>query len=275
VVTPGFFATLGLPVVAGRDFTDDDRDGRELVVVVSASVAGRLFPGGEALNGRLWWTDPYFGKPRPHRIVGIVADVDDENVVPGPALNVYHPFGQIPYTSRLFVQAAGDPYAQVGPLTQAIREISPDQPVERAATLADVRAGVLAPERLNAFVLAGFAGMALLIAVVGVAGVLAFTVSARTREFGVRLALGLAPRRLLAEVLSEGATIAVMGTMAGAAVAFVLGHVAASQVEMLRLPRAWPLLGAAVVLIAAAVLASLMPAARAARVDVVQAMRSE
>ena len=193
VVTPGFFAALGIPMVAGRDFTDDDRDGGDLVVVVSASVAGRLFPRGEALNGRLWWTDPYFGKPQPRRIVGIVADVDDENVVPGPALNVYHPFGQIPYASRLFVRASGDPYAQVGPLTQVIREISPDQPVERAATLRDVRAEVLAPERLNAFVLSGFAGMALLIAVVGVAGVLAFTVSARTREFGVRLAVGLAP----------------------------------------------------------------------------------
>ena len=99
---------------------------------------------------------------------------------------------------RLFVRAAGDPYALVPAVTRVIREISADQPVERAATLEDVRAEVLSPERLNAFVFSGFAGIALLIAVVGVAGVLAFSVSARTREFGVRLAVGSAPRHLLA-----------------------------------------------------------------------------
>ena len=96
------------------------------------------------------------------------------------------------------MRAAGDPYALVPAVTRVIREISADQPVERAATLEDVRAEVLSPERLNAFVFSGFAGIALLIAVVGVAGVLAFSVSARTREFGVRLAVGSAPRHLLA-----------------------------------------------------------------------------
>ena len=133
-------------------------------------------------------------KAVPRRIVGVVADVDDENVVPRPALTIYHPVRQIGVAGRLFVRAAGDPYALVPAVTRVIREISPDQPVERAATLEDVRAEVLSPERLNAFVFSGFAGIALLIAVVGVAGVLAFSVSARTREFGVRLAVGSSPR---------------------------------------------------------------------------------
>ena len=194
-VAPGFFAALGVPMLAGRDFTDDDRGGRELVVIVSQSVARRLFPNGDAVNRHLWWTDPYFGKPEPRRIVGVVADVDDEHVVPGPALTVYHPFRQVPFGGRLFVQTAGDPYALVTPVTRIVREISEDQPVERAATLADVRADVLMPERLNAFVFAGFAGVALLIAVVGVAGVLAFSVSARTREFGLLLAIGSTSKR--------------------------------------------------------------------------------
>ena len=274
-VTPGFFATLGVPLVAGRDFTDDDQKDREFVVIVSQSLAQRLFRNGQALGGRLWWTDPYFGKPQPRRIVGVVAAVDDENVVPGPALTVYHPLSQLPYGGRLFVRAEGDPYALVSPVTRIIRELSKDQPVERAATLEDVRAEVLAPERLNAFVLSGFAGVALLIAVVGVAGVLAFTVSARTREFGVRMALGLPPRRLLWQVLSEGALIAAVGTVVGAAGGYALGRVAASQVAGPELPNALAMLGAAMVLMGAAVLASLMPAARAARVDVVQAMRAE
>jgi len=134
---------------------------------------------------------------------------------------------------------------------------------------------VLAPERLNAFVFSGFAGIALLIAVVGVAGVLAFTVSARRREFGVRLAIGSAPRHLLAHVLSEGVVIAGIGIVAGAAGVYAFGGVAASRLEHMQLPGVLATLGAAGVLMAAAVAASLMPAARAARVDVLQALRSE
>ncbi len=274
-VTPGFFAALGVPFVAGRDFTDEDKGNSELVVVVSQSLAQRLFPNGDALNHHMWWTDPYFGKPAPRRIVGVVADVDDQNVVPKPAMAVYHPLRQLPFGGRLFVHTAGDPYALVGPVTRIIREISADQPVERAATLADVRAQVLAPERLNAFVFSGFAGVALLIAVVGVAGVLAFSVSARTREFGVRLAIGSAPRHLLARVLSEGAAIASIGIVAGAAAGYVLGRVATSYLDHLALPSAVAVLGAAAVLMCAAVVASLTPAARASRVDVLQALRSE
>ncbi len=208
IASPRFFAVLGVPILEGRDFTDEDRAGSELVSIISQSVAQRLFPNGEAVNRRLWWLDPYFGKPVPRRIVGVVADVDDESVMGGPALTVYQPVRQMGVGGRLFVRAAGDPYALVPAVTRTIHGLSPDQPVERAATLEDVRAQVLSPERLNAFVVSGFAGIALLIAVVGVAGVLAFSVSARTREFGVRLAVGAAPRHLLARVLSEGVRIA-------------------------------------------------------------------
>jgi putative ABC transport system permease protein len=274
-VAPGFFAALGVPILAGRDFTDDDRSASEPVVIVCRSIAEGLFPNGHALGRHMWWTDPYFGKPEPRRIVGIVADVDDEHVVPAPALTIYHPFRQLPYARRLFVHTTGDPYAFVAPVTRIIHEISPDQPVERAATLADIRAEVLAPERLNAFVFSGFAGVALLIAVVGVAGVLAFSVSARKREFGVRLAVGSTPRRLLIGVMSEGAFIVAIGIVAGAAGGYAFGRVAASYLENVHLPGAMPVVGSAAVLFGAAVVASLMPAARASRVDVLQALRSE
>jgi putative ABC transport system permease protein len=262
-------------MLAGRDFTDDDRAGSEPVVIVSESLAQRVFPNGDAVNRKLWWTDPLFGKPQPRRIVGVVADVDDENVVRGPAVTIYHPVRQIGVAGRMFVHASGDPYALVPAVTRIIREMSPNQPVERAATLEDVRADVLAPERLNAFVLSGFAGVALLIAVVGVAGVLAFGVSARTREFGVRLAVGSTPRHLLMSVLSEGVAIVAIGIVAGAVGSYVFAGVAATYFQNLRLPGALPVLGATAVLAGASVLASLMPAARASRVDVVQALRSE
>jgi predicted permease len=193
IVSPGFFSVLGVPLTDGRDFATDDTAGGEPVVIVSRSVAQRLFPDGDALNRKMKWTDPYFSRMPPRRIVGIVDDVDDENVVGAPALAIYHPVAQLRVAGRLFVRATGDPYALVTPVTRIIHELSAQQPVERAATLEDIRAEVLAPERVNAFVLSGFAGVALLIAVVGVAGVLAFSVSARTREFGVRLAVGSTP----------------------------------------------------------------------------------
>jgi len=134
---------------------------------------------------------------------------------------------------------------------------------------------VLTPERLNAFIVSGFAGIALLIAVVGVAGVLAFSVSARTREFGVRLAIGSTPRSLLMGVLSEGATIVAVGIVTGALGGYAFTAVAMSYLDNLRVPGAVPLAVAAVLLAGAAVLASLLPAARASRVDVLQALRTE
>jgi predicted permease len=278
MVAPRFFAVLGVPMLDGRDFTDEDRFGSEPVVIVSQSIAHRLFPNGDAVSRHMTWTDPVFqsfGKPVARRIVGVVADVDDENVVRGPALTVYQPVRQMGVAGRLFVRAAGDPYAVVPGVTRVIREISAEQPVERAATLEDIRAEVLSPERLNAFVFSGFAGIALLIAVVGVAGVLAFSVSARTREFGVRLAIGSAPSQLLARVLSEGVWIASIGIAAGAAGGYAISRVALRFVDHVQLPGILPLMGAAMVLICAAVVASLTPAARASRVDVLQALRSE
>ncbi len=275
IVSPRFFATLGIPILAGRDFTDADRAGSEPVVIVSQSVAQRMFPNGLALNRKMWWTDPYFSKLLPRRIVGIVPDMDDENIVEQPTLTVYHPVQQIGAGGRLFLRTAGDPYALVPAVTRVVRAISAEQPVERAATLEDVRAEVLAPERVNAFVISGFAAVALLVAVVGVAGVLAFSVSARTHEFGVRLAVGSAPHHLIARVLSEGVAIAIAGISAGAIAGYVVARVASGLFEQTVTPGLWPIAGAALLLVVAAVVASLIPAARAARVDVLQALRSE
>lgn len=278
-VSPGFFAALGVPIVAGRDFTDADRRDADPVVIISQSVARRMFGTGEALDRQFRWSDPVMQfinvSTGSRRIVGIAADLDDENVVPGPAMTIYHPLEQEMGGGRLFVHAAGNPYALVTPITRIIRELAPQQPVERAATLEDVRAEVLAPDRLNALVFGGFAGVALTIAVVGVAGVLAFSVSARTREFGIRLAIGSEPRHLLQRVLGEGAAIAAGGIVAGVIGGYLLAQVLGAWLEQVRLPGAVPALAAAAILIVAASLASLMPAARAARVDVVQALRSE
>jgi predicted permease len=289
VVSPGFFAALGVRLVAGRDFNSDDRRGGEPVVIISQSVAERMFPGQDPINRHIMWTDPVmrfiYVSTGPRRIVGVAADMDDEHVVPVATLTVYHPFGQIPddaankelplFGGRLFVHTSMNPYALVTPITRIVRDMAADQPVERAATLEDVRAEVLTPNRLNTLVFGGFAAVALAIALVGVAGVLAFSVSARTREFGIRLALGSQPAHLLRSVIAEGAVMAAGGVVVGAACGYALARLGGSYVQDVQIPGALPVIGSTLVLLVAAVIASVVPAARAARIDVVEALRSD
>jgi predicted permease len=295
VISPGFFASLGVPIIAGRDFNALDgqnNDGQsnkneEPVVIVSQALAQRMFPNQDAVNRHVYWTDPVLQfmdgtelqKARfvaPHRIIGVTADIDDEHVVPEPTLTVYNPFDEGPmFGGRLFIHTGANPYALVPSVTRMIRDMSADQPVERAATLEDIRAEVLTPDRLNSLVFGVFAAVALAIAVVGVAGVLAFSVSARTREFGIRLALGSEPQRLLKGVVAEGAVMAAAGVLAGGAFGSVLARLAGRYFLDVKMPGALPVFVSAFVLMTVAVIASVLPAARAARVDVMQALRSE
>jgi putative ABC transport system permease protein len=288
VISPGFFAALGVPIIAGRDFNAlDDRDNAEPVVIISETLAQRMFPNQDAVNRHVYWTDPVLQffpgtdleKSRlvaPHRIIGVTADIDDGRVVPEPTLTVYSPFEEGPiFGGRLFIHTGANPYALVMPVTRVIREMSADQPVEHAATLEDIRAEVLTPDRLNSLVFGVFAAVALAIAVVGVAGVLAFSVSARTREFGIRLALGSEPQQLLNGVIAEGAVMAAAGVLAGAAFGFVLARLAGRYFLEVKMPGALPVFVSVFVLMTVAVVASVLPAARAARVDIMQALRSE
>lgn len=279
-VTPGYFSSIGLPLVAGRDFNEADRKGSERVVIVSQSLAQRMFPNQDALNHHMTWTDPVMKfidvSTEPRRIIGIAAELDDENLVPGPSLTVYHPLPQEQlWAANLFVRAHGNPYALKNPVTQLVRGLSADQPIERVASLEDVRNEVLTPDRLNTLVSAGFAGVALAIAIVGVAGVLAFLVSGRKREFGIRLAIGSQPRHLVMDVLRQGLVMAALGVVVGAIAGYALAALAGSVFAGLKLPGPVPVAGSAALLLAAALIASLVPAVLAARVDVVEALRSE
>ncbi|HLM81880.1 MAG TPA: ABC transporter permease, partial [Terriglobales bacterium] len=208
-ISPGFFSALRAPILAGRDFNALDDENHEPVVIVSQTLAQTMFPGQDPINRHVYWTDPVLEflpgtdaeKARvmsPHRIIGVVPDMDDLHIVPAPTPTIYGTFAEGGlFGGHLFIHTTGNPYALVTPVTKIIRDMSADEPVEHAATLEDIRAKVLAPDRLNSLVFGVFAGVALLIAVVGVAAVLAFSVSARTREFGIRLALGSHPKNLL------------------------------------------------------------------------------
>ena len=281
-VSPGFFAALGVPIIAGRDFNELDTKDKETVAIISETLAQRMFPNQDPINRHVYWTDPVLKTSRnssaepPQRIIGVVADIDDQHLVPEPTLTIYNTFEQGTFfEGRLFVHSSADPYSLVTPVRRIIRDMSADQPIEHAATLEDSRAEVLTPQRLNSLVFGIFAAVALAIAVVGVAGVLAFSVSARTREFGIRLALGSQRHRLLRSVIAEGASMAVVGLFAGATFGFGLAHLASRYFLDIRMPGAIPVTVSALVLMTVAVVASMLPAARAARVDVMQALHSE
>jgi putative ABC transport system permease protein len=280
-ITPGFFSALGVPILSGRDFNDfDGRSNDDPVVIVSESLAKQMFPNQDALNRHVYWTDPVLQfavglNDKPHRIIGVAADIDDTHVVPETMVTIYNSFQETTFGGRLFIHTSVDPYTLVRPVTDIIRSMSTDQPVEHAATLEDVRAEVLTPDRLNTVVFGIFAGVALLIALVGVAGVLAFSVSARIREFGIRLALGSPPQHLLAGVIREGAVMAIIGVLAGSICGYWLGRLATKYFADIRMPDILPVAASALLLLTAAVIASALPAVRASRVDVIQALRSE
>src|SRR5579863_10217891 len=279
-ISPGYFAALGVPIIAGRDFNQLDGKPDDPVVIVSQTLAQRMFPNQDPINRHVYWTDPVLKfvpiSSAPHRIIGVAADIDDEHVVPGPILTVYNPYEEGPmFGGSLFVHTSGNPYSLVTPITQLIRGMSAEQPVDRAATLEDVRAEVLTPDRLNTVVFGVFAVVALTIALVGVAGVLAFSVSARTREFGIRLAIGSQPSRLLAGVIGEGVIMAVAGIVVRAAGGYALARLAGGLFLNMQMPGAIVAVVSALILLAAAVVASALPAARAARIDVIQALRAD
>jgi putative ABC transport system permease protein len=279
-VSPGYFATLGIPLLEGRDFTEADGKDSEMVVVVSKSVAQQLFPGQDALNRHIMWTDPLIKvagiSANARRIVGVLADVDDANILPQHNLTIYQPFALGPvYGACLLVRSSKDPIALVPSITKTIRAAAATQPVDHASTLEDVRTEVLANNRVNAVVFGGFATLALVISAVGIAGVLAFSVSWRTREFAIRLAVGAQPLWILSNVLLDGATTAAIGIAAGGLLGWGLSRLAGNYIPELQLPGPIPLIRAATVVVVSAVFASLVPAARAARVDTMRALRAE
>src|SRR5262249_13560853 len=151
-------AALGVPIVAGRDFNDLDVQNKEPVAIISQTLAQRMFSKQDPINRHGFWSDPVLkknpgatGPPQP--IVGVVADIDDVHVVPEPTVTIYHTFEQGPlYRGRLFIHTSVDPYSLVMPVSRIIRDLSADQPIERAGTLEDSRAEVLTPQRLNSMV---------------------------------------------------------------------------------------------------------------------------
>lgn len=281
-VSADYFTTLGIPLRAGRFLTDGDRSGRPPVAVISESAARRFWPGENPLGKRVWFggtTGPFADPARAVEIVGVVADVRYEAVDWPGALGrpeFYTSYLQFSFPDTMvMVKTRGAPSALVPALRRAVASVDPALPIYDVLTLDDRIAGALSRPRFNAGLVAGFAGAALLIAALGVYGMLSYSVSSRLREIGVRLALGAAPDRMVRFVLGEGLRLAALGVLIGLAAALAAGRVTRSVVVEVS-PADPRILGVvAAAMLAVAALAALLPARRASAVDPMVVLRQE
>ncbi|HVX41313.1 MAG TPA: ABC transporter permease [Gemmatimonadaceae bacterium] len=269
-ITPRYFATMRIPIVAGRDVSPSDRDGTLPAIVINERAAKQLWPGESAIGKRVqvserWWT-----------VVGVVGDVKHFTLGETPLLEGYVPHAQRPQVfTSLVVRTQGDPLRYVTAVRNAIWSVDRDQPVWRFKSMAqDVSASVTAPKTL--MWLAGlFAFVALVVAAVGVYGVLSYTMSLRTQEIGIRIALGADARGVVAMVLREGGTLVALSVGIGVAIALGATRLMQSQLFGVGATDAITFVAAVGVLSAVALIACYLPARRASRVDPVVALRTD
>ena len=277
---PTYFEAAGIPLLRGRAFASTDRAGMARVVLVNESLARRLFPDQDPIGRRVAWTGevlkfiPVSGDWR--TIVGIVGDTRDAGLDSEPTPTMFQPFAQEElFAGALIIRANGGPAGLEAPVRRTIREMYPRQLIENVATLDQVRDATVAPRRLNALLITSFGALAMVIAVVGIAGVLAFSVSSRTNEIGIRMSLGADAARVRGMVLSEGGTLLGAGLTLG-----VIGALIATRLLQGLLFGVQPhdpvTLGfVTIVLAVVGVAACWLPAMRAARVDPAIALRAE
>jgi putative ABC transport system permease protein len=270
--SPDYFRAMGIPLLQGRSFTGQDRTNAPLVVVVDESVARRAWPGESPIGKRV--------RSSPNspwaEVVGVVGHVRHERLESDDRLQIYWNYLQRPrVTMNLVVRTSADPRRLVQPVLGAIKAADPDQPAYAIRTMSEVMERYFALRWFNTVVVALFAGSALLLAMVGIYGVIAWTVNQRTREIGVRMALGAQRSAVLALVLRSGFKLAGAGIVLGLIGAAALTHLLGSL--LFAVEPTDPLTFAAVPLlfVGVALLACWLPARRAARVDPMEALRHE
>ena len=274
-ISPQYFQTVGIPIVAGRAFMGIDDASSDTVAIINERMAKDLFPNEEVINRRIAQQNFNGTWGAWRRIVGVAADTREYGLSVAGAHTIYLPAAQSFTGQSLIVSTTGD----AGPLARRVAEIvrglDADRPVDNVTTLSDLRAENFAPERLNATLFASFALLALLIAAIGVLGVLAFAVSQRTREFGVRMALGAERRQVLGMVLREGVLLASGALLVGGVAALTLSRFLVGLLYEVEATDPATYAGVGLTLAVVALLAAYVPARRATRVDPMEALRSE
>jgi len=274
VATPGYFATLGVPVIKGRDFTEADIDSAPLVAVVNEALARASFPAGDAIGHRIRCG---FDRPEFMEIVGIVANVRSADPALPPRPQLFMPFEQHPLGSTaltLVLRTASDPLQFSRPVAEKVRALNGDVPV-RISTMEATLEQAMATARFRTVLLGIFAAVAMLLAVAGVYGVVSYTVSQRTAELGLRMALGARPVEIVTLTLLSGLRLTAVGVALGWTLSLALARIVSSMLYSTSARDPLVFVAVPAALLAAAACASAAPAIRAARVDPVVALRAE
>ena len=271
VVTPGYFATMGIPLVRGRDFADSDREGGGDVAILNETFAAALFPGQDAVGRTVTNGD------RVVTIIGVARNAKYRTLGERPRNFIYVPLAQryMGRTNLLVKTTTGAASSVAAPVGRLVQDVDARLPILREHTLEEQTAMALFPQRVALYVSGGLGTVALLLALLGIYGVTAFTVTQRTREIGVRVALGAQRSHVLGLVLRQGVVLAAVGVVVGSLAAFGATRLIANLLYGVPPTDVIAFGGAALALAVAAVAASWIPARRAARVDPIIALRSE
>jgi putative ABC transport system permease protein len=282
MISPGYLPTMHVPVIRGRNFQESDAEGRPGVVLISDALARRFFPNEDPIGKHLTLT---FFADGPREIIGIVGNVKTDALnETRPVDTIYMAANQLspatgqPFASfglSLAVRTKSDPHAVANAVTEAIHEVGPDIPVTDLLSMDDLIAKSMSPQQFNMMLLATFAGVALLLAAVGIYGVLSYTVRRRVREIGIRMALGASQSDILRLVVSDGMKPILVGIALGVVAALALSRLVASL--LFGVPATDPLTFTAValLLVLVGVAANTLPAYRATRVEPTQTLREE
>jgi putative ABC transport system permease protein len=278
-VTPSFHRTLGISLLRGRLFAESDSQKSPPVAVINESMARRYWPNQDALGKRFKW-GPADSTRTWHTVVGVVADLKQNNIAADIGPGVYLPIPQMPQDSSihgfyLAVRTSSDPAAIVSNLRQIVRSLDPEVPLFQVRTMQDVLSESVAPRRFNMLLLAAFAGLALLLASIGIYGVMSYSVSQYTHEIGIRMALGARAADVLQLIVRQGMALVLIGLAVGAAGALALTRVMASLLFDVKPWDPLTLTSVSMLLAAVAFAASYIPARRATRVDPMIALRYE
>jgi predicted permease len=282
MISPGYLRAMRVPIIRGRDFADSDAAGRPAVAVISAALARRFWPNEDPLGKHLTLT---FFPGIPREIVGIVGDVKVDSLnETRPVDTIYVAASQLtPAVGEAFrsfgltltVRTKSDPHGAVSAVTDAIHQVGPDIPVTDVLSMDDVIAQSMSPQRFNMLLLAAFAGLALLLAAVGIYGVLSYSVRRRVREIGIRMALGASQSNILRLVVGDGMKPILIGVAIGLTAAVALSRFMASLVFGVPPTDPLPFTVVALLLVVVGIVANTLPAYRATRVEPVRTLREE
>lgn len=282
MITPGYFNTMRIPLVHGRDFTAADNENSHPVVIISKAMAKRFWPGQDVIGKHVTLT---FQSEAPMEIVGVAGDVKQDGLdSSSDDATLYHPLSQLVLPSTytwhsfplsLVVRTAGDPAAMQPTVLAAIHEVDRDVPIMDVMTLKQLLSESIAQQRFTKTLLEAFAGLALLLAAVGIYSVLTYSVRRRMRDIGIRMALGALPSQVLRMVVMEGMRPTVIGVGIGLVSSFAIGRLLKSLIYGVKPTDAITFVTVSLMLLAIAVAASLLPGYRAMKVQPMKTLRDE